>query len=223
MSSPEGYNPELPENINARNEAGEINQMVDKDLLTRQEAGDFDYENEFEIPNALLSKPPKISERLRQQVIAKFPPESFEPESIDGTVIHGTYLHSIRPMWKGEGIFRTFFAGHGDPVPPYNNPDKGLFSIEGDFTLLDDRGFNYIDKEYGQNERSSGYMGFPFPIFLVVGRSRLQGTRRHHLMFNVMVGLQEKSENGYNVRKISAVVVTKDKRNLVESKNSKSE
>ena len=41
MSSPEGYNPELPENINARNEAHDVNQMVDKDLLSRQEAGEF--------------------------------------------------------------------------------------------------------------------------------------------------------------------------------------
>lgn len=29
MSNPETYNPELPENINARNEAHDINEMVD--------------------------------------------------------------------------------------------------------------------------------------------------------------------------------------------------
>src|SRR3972149_3244456 len=114
MPSPEGYNPELPENINARNEAHDINQMVNDDLLTRQEAGEFAYENEMEIPEALLSAPPKVTERMRQHIMAKFPPESFEPENIAGTHIHGTTIEAIKPLFLGAGEIRTSY-GNSNP------------------------------------------------------------------------------------------------------------
>lgn len=167
MPSPEGYNPNLSENINDRNEAGEINEMVDKNLLSRQEAGEFDYQNEMEIPEALLSKPPKISDSLRQQVTSKFPPESFEHENVDGIYIHGTCLQAIRPLWLGEGFTRTRNAS--SRCLKRDNSIKGKFGISGSFTRLGKDGFRHINER--TIRRDPGFSALPdIPIFLVSGK-----------------------------------------------------
>lgn len=60
------HEPSEEEMINMRNEAGEINEMVDKDIVSRDQASTFDYETEIDISTSLLQEPPKLSERLKQ-------------------------------------------------------------------------------------------------------------------------------------------------------------
>lgn len=181
MPSPEGYNPNLPENINARNEAHDINEMVEKNLISRQEAGEFDYAEEIEISPHLLSKPPKVSERMLKHVVSKFPPESFEPENIDGRLIHGTSIWAIKPIWLAEGKRRThegnmvvatdqgFFGG---------KIAKDYFYVHGDWTKLGRKGFNHLDEK---TERTPGAIE-GVQIFLINSRrANYQGYRSRHV------------------------------------------
>lgn len=158
-----------PEEINAESEAWDMHRMGEEGLLSDEEAASFDYQKEMEIPRALLSEPPKISERLRQHVVSKFPPESFEPENIAGTVIHGTHIHAIRPIWLGEGEPRTGYSGRGDSPHLSVKAKAGSFNITGDCTRLDEDGFNYIHPRLPI--RHPGFS--PFPIFFILGKSPL--------------------------------------------------
>lgn len=167
-----GLSPE--EMTNMESEAHDMNKMVDKGLLSRSEADVFDYEKEIEIPEALLSAPPKLSERMRKHVVSKFPPESFEPENIVGTLIHGTSIEAIRPLWLGEGKRRTYEGMRlKEPTEIKRNItgsekiEKGRFYIHGDWTRLDRSGFNRINK-YG--ERAPGALS-NLQIFLLSRRS----------------------------------------------------
>lgn len=135
--------------INRQNEAEDVNKMVDKGLLSPEEAKDFSHEKEIEIPEALLSKAPKISERLREHVVSKFPADSFLPENIAGTVIHGTSIRAIKPIWLGEGKQKTyegrsFSEEAGSVFSDVIAENKGKFKVTGDFTRLDNNGFNKI-------------------------------------------------------------------------------
>lgn len=231
MSNPEGYNPELPENINARNEAHDINKMVDDDLLTRQEAGEFAYENEMEIPEEMLPKlsaPPKVTERMRQHIITKFSPESFEPENIAGTVVHGTYIHAARPIWLGENNVRTDNGGK-DPDHIYASFDSstpGIFEIVGDATRLDSRGFligGY--NESGKYVRSPGWNSFP--IYLVLERSKEKTYLDQVNDYSLSGGNDDympEEEGGTPpepYKEINAVILSADERNLINSDDNK--
>lgn len=89
--------------INQQNEAEDINKMVDEGIISTDEAANFSHETEIEIPEALLSNPPKISKTLSEHIISKFTDEDFKPENIEGTGIHGTSIDVIKPLWWGEG------------------------------------------------------------------------------------------------------------------------
>ena len=101
---------ENPQKINEQAEAVDKNKMVEEGLLLAKEARKFKYEDNMEIPEALLSRPPELSETLTEHVIAKFPAESFKPKNIPGTAIHGTSIRAIRPLWLGEGKQRTWYG-----------------------------------------------------------------------------------------------------------------
>jgi len=176
MPSPEGYSPELPENINARNEAHDINEMVDAGRITTQEAGEFAYENEMEIPQALLSAPPKVTERMRQHVIAKFPWDDLVKDNRH-IFVHGTTIGAIRPLWLGEGKLRSSFGRDFrdldksalDSFQGFNgkhNITKGIFRVTGDANLIPLKKFeNHLPwdrRDYTPPEIST-------PIYLMIG------------------------------------------------------
>ncbi len=137
--STENYTPLLSEQINARNEENDINQMVDKGLVAHKEAGEFDYANELEIPEALLSKPPKISERMRQHIIAKFPENNFDENNPTTIIIQGTTIRAVRPLWLGEGKRRTSYGREFKYSTSLSSkrdePKKGIFELVGNASI----------------------------------------------------------------------------------------
>lgn len=158
--------PSEAELINMQSEAEATNEMVDAGLLTSEQAEKFDLADEIEIPEALLSEPPEVSERLRKYILAKFPEDNFSPSNIAGTLIHGTHIRAIRSLYLGESKKRTGYTGIASKDESWFEDAKGIFSIVGDLTLLDKSGFNHIDKN---GKRSPGVFGYDFPIYLAVG------------------------------------------------------
>jgi len=167
MSSPENYDPNLPENVNARNEAGEINEMVDKGLISRQEAGEFDYADEMEIPEALLSVAPKVSERMRQHIVEKLDRKIFGGyrwgENTD--YVQGTWLHAIKQIWMATGETKTGWGGAIKPMNQEEGADKGYFNLIGDVSRLPgEDGFLYVNED---GRRQPGYTT-GIPIFILL-------------------------------------------------------
>jgi hypothetical protein len=205
MSEVGGYEPSESSEadmINARNEATETNEMVQKGLLTPEEASNFDYENEIEIPEALLSAPPKISERLREQVMSKFSPESFMPENISGTAAHATNMRAIRPIWLGEGKVRTRYL---DAKPGHARApsllEKGIFKVVGSGSVIYKDALLHRDK--------NGYLEhveLPGPIILILGKHPFAHgddfdlDRRKGLDTSIAAVVLNKIERGSKVR-----------------------
>ena len=199
--------------INQQNEAEDVNKIVDEGIISAEQATAFSHEDEIQIPEALLSKPPELSEKLAKHVVSKFPPDSFQPENIAGTLIHGTYIHSIKPTWSGEGGPRTGYSGRGDYQHNTVNLSEGIFNVTGDCTELDKAGFNYV--EGGQ--RSPGFSSTDFPIYLVVGHDSVFDTREEEVMLN-STGNEHLFDKEGRLVSIDAVVLAADTRRSLKEK-----
>lgn len=210
--SGEFQGPSEEEMINMQNEAEATNEMVDKGLLTPEEASKFDINSEIKISEALLSKAPELTEKLQEYVVSKFPPENFLPDNIAGTVIHGTSIRAIRPIWLGEGQTKTYQGASMKEKKELTC--KGRFYITGDFTRLDRSGFNHISKEYGQDMRLPGSFSIgSVPVFLIVGRSSITTNRSDEIMGREITRLKD---NDAEVTSIKAVILTKPDDLLVD-------
>ena len=133
-------NPEdlLPDRVNLETEAREVNGMIGEGLLSRQEAANFSFENEIQLPENWLQESPKVSEQLRRHIILKFPPESFNPENAIDTPVHGTHFFTLRPMWLGEGKRWSVYGGKEETK---FRSKKGVFDFYGDFQIMGPKGF----------------------------------------------------------------------------------
>lgn len=200
--------------INRQNEAEATNQMVDAGLLTPKQAEDFNFEEEFKIPEALLSEPPKISEQLRTYILTKFPESNFSPSKIEGALIHGTNLRAIRPLYLGESKKRTGYTGIASKDESWFENAKGIFSIVGDLTRLDKNGFNHITEN---GKRSPGVFGVDFPIYLVVGYDPGRGERIEDVEADRLLSLFSRPDSGTNlheryskgIKNIQAIILAK--------------
>lgn len=156
-NSPESPRPSDEEMTNMQSEAADINKMVNEDLLAPEEASDFDYQNEMEIPKTWLKETPKISERFKKHVISKCPIERFEPKRKHH--IHGTSFDALYPLWMGSGKPRTGEYGvydspymSGEPSEYYKDHAKkvkGKFEILGHYGFTGEFGYG-PDPETGQ-------------------------------------------------------------------------
>lgn len=208
--------PSEAEQINMQSEAEDTNKMVDEGLLMPEEAMEFNYDNEIKIPDALLSQPPILSERLSNFIISKFPPDSFLPENIAGTVVHGTSIRAIRPMWLDEGTrthqgvtLNTDYSSTND-----SSNTSPIFKIKGDLTKLGEDGFNHINDE---GDRDPGSVTVPgMPIFLVLG------TIDHKTREDEIMGKGRKDELR-QAKYLRSVVLTKTDRNSTKVQIAKSQ
>lgn len=146
--------------VNRQAESEEIKSMVEKRILSPEEAASFRYENEISASEDWVGKGPKLSRKLRKMVLSKFSPDDFGSEEIDRTPVHGTQIGVVRALWSGEGR-RAMEYGYLTPeqIDPRQHPllseRKGFWYFSGDFSLLAPD----IDLSLGETRQ--------FPVILV--------------------------------------------------------
>ena len=219
-----------PEAIIQADEDTDKKEMVKKNLIKPAEVEGFDYSKEFQIPEALMTQPPKVTERMQQQITDKFPTNLFEKGQLAGRLIHGTFIHAIKPIWLALNQNRTSYQGKGTSEKRgdhtmIGSPKKGFFSISGDVSRLGEDGFNQINNMYEKEHRMLAC--FDLPIIIVMseeasthGRDPADPYKIDTKSWKHEVETTEDYQKYRLNRLISAVVLTKPE-SLIYSDNNK--